>query len=64
MSSLTKFQEKTKTMFDKAVDELTLMIKNKIKSLDLIHSLMVLKIIIKEIDNNIKKAKRHRNRKN
>ena len=50
MSSLTKIQGEIKQMFDKASDELNLMITNKIKSLDLIDNLMGFKIIIEEIE--------------
>ena len=73
MSSQTKIPEKIKS------DVLNLMIKNKMKGLDLIDtlvSLVTLKIILQEIDkisiirylelkkDNKEKAKRIRNRKN
>ena len=50
MSSLTKLQEKMKSTFDKASDELNLMITNKIKSLDLIDNLVDLKIKMEKIE--------------
>ena len=50
MSSLTKLQEEMKSTFDKASDELNLMITNKIKSLDLIDNLVDLKIKMEKIE--------------
>ena len=50
ISSLTKIQGEPKSIFDEASDELNLMIKNKIKSLDVIDNLMSLKVIIEEIE--------------
>ena len=50
ISNLTKIQEGTKLIFSKALDELNLMMKNKIKSQDLIDCLVCLKIIIEEIE--------------
>ena len=49
MSNLAKRQEEMKSMFDKSLDGFDLMITNKIKSLDLIDSLIDLKIIMEQI---------------
>lgn len=49
MSNLAKLQEEMKSIFDKSSDGFDLMITNKIKSLDLIGSLIDLKIIMEEI---------------
>ena len=50
ISSLTKIQGETKSIFYEASDELNLMIKNKLNSLDVIDNLMSLKIITEEIE--------------